>query len=304
MPPKKAAAETSNAPAEELLEEDQKTDVIKPVKKVSPHPSTMEMVKEALTVLDQRKGVSAQAIRTFIKEKYRTVDEMRLKTMVRKALVKGIDSGAFVRPASSSTTTGAQGRFRLAVRKPKAVKSKEVKENVNPNVKEAKEKLGDVKTKKGTSAAVGETKPKRAKKNDSSAPKVAPAKKPKAKRAAGAADDGVPEPKIQKASKASKGEEAEEKSNTKKGGKKVARKTPGDPDAEGSLGKKGEKKEAQKPEEAKNAAEATVPKKGGKKTPQKAADDGGEQSSSKSSGKKSKKGSRKITFNLHFISTY
>lgn len=87
--------------------------ISKAVRKVSPHPSTMEMVKEALTELDQRKGVSAQAIRTFIKEKYTTVDETRLKTMVRKALVKGIDSGALVRPANSTTTTGAQGRFRV-----------------------------------------------------------------------------------------------------------------------------------------------------------------------------------------------
>lgn len=83
------------------------------MRKASPHPSTMEMVKEALMVLDQRKGVSAQAIRTFIKQKYTTVDETRLKTMMRKALVKGIDSGTFVRPANSSTMTGAQGRFRV-----------------------------------------------------------------------------------------------------------------------------------------------------------------------------------------------
>lgn len=83
------------------------------MRKVPPHPSTMEMVKEALTALDQRKGVSAQAIRTFIKEKHKTVDETRLKTMVRKALVKGIESGALVRPANSTTTTGAQGRFRV-----------------------------------------------------------------------------------------------------------------------------------------------------------------------------------------------
>lgn len=135
----------------------------KAVRKVSPHPPTMEMVKEALLALDQRKGVSAQAIRSFIKEKYRTVDETRLKTMARKALVKGLESGVFVRPANSTTTTGAQGRFRvrscfmldlfnpmlwfslmllspqLADRKSKAVKSKEAKENTNPNANQAKE---------------------------------------------------------------------------------------------------------------------------------------------------------------------
>lgn len=83
-------------------------------RKVSPHPSTMEMVKEALKELDSRKGVSAQAIRGYIKEKYTTVDETRLKFMVRRSLNKGIETGVFVRPANSgSTTTGAQGRFRV-----------------------------------------------------------------------------------------------------------------------------------------------------------------------------------------------
>lgn len=83
-------------------------------RKVSPHPSTMEMVKEALKELDSKKGVSTQAIRGYIKEKYKTVDETRLKFMVRRALNKGLETGVFVRPANSaSTTTGAQGRFRV-----------------------------------------------------------------------------------------------------------------------------------------------------------------------------------------------
>lgn len=76
------------------------------------HPPAMEMVKEALKELDSRKGVSAQAVRTFIKEKHPTVDESRLKFMVRRALVKGLESGTLVRPANSNST-GAQGRFRV-----------------------------------------------------------------------------------------------------------------------------------------------------------------------------------------------
>lgn len=112
-------------------------------------------------VLDQRKGVSVQAIRGFIKQKYTTVDETRLKMMLRRTLLKGLESGIFVRPANS-TMTGAQGRFRvrnlfkqvfinkhllvskiffsslllsspqLAVRKPQPVKSKEAKGSTNP----------------------------------------------------------------------------------------------------------------------------------------------------------------------------
>ncbi|KAL0192048.1 hypothetical protein M9458_010344, partial [Cirrhinus mrigala] len=106
-------------------------------RKASPHPSTMEMVKEALKELDSRKGVSAQAIRGYIKERYTTVDETRLKFMVRRALNKGIETGVFVRPANSgSTTTGAQGRFRIAKTKTKEAKTQS-KENADPNVQKA-----------------------------------------------------------------------------------------------------------------------------------------------------------------------
>ncbi|XP_053346949.1 protein B4 [Clarias gariepinus] len=291
MGPKKAAAEVSSPPstgAEDQLMEEQKEDSpvvgTKAVRKASPHPTTMEMLKEALMELDQRKGVSAQAIRAFIKEKYTTVDETRLKTMVRKALVKGIDSGVFVRPANSATTTGAQGRFRLAVRKP--AKSKEAKENANPNVSKAKEpkvKMGDVKTKKTKSAAVEGDKPKKTKKNDVSASKVAPAKKPKAKRAAGETSEGESEPKTQKKSKASKGEGAE-KSGAKKGGRKAAQKAEGDV----SPASEGEQTEVQE-----GGAESVAPvqKRGGKKAGQKAED--GQQNGTKSSGKKGKKAAEK-----------
>ncbi|XP_076866785.1 linker histone H1M [Brachyhypopomus gauderio] len=198
MAPKKAAALTSSSPkdSENKVSDEPKADgpggSRRPgaVRKVSPHPPTMEMIKEALKALDSRKGVSAQAIRGFIKQKYRTVDENRVNLMVRKALVKGIESGAFVRPATSSTNTGAQGRFRLAVRKPKetkpAKKAKEAKENADPNVGKAKEPKAK---------ETGAEKPKPVKKVKSAGEKtkkggvssVAPAKKPKAKQLAGGA---------------------------------------------------------------------------------------------------------------------
>lgn len=71
------------------------------------------MLKEALKQLDTRKGVSSQAIRSYITEKYPSVDTVRLKYMMRKALAKGLESGMLVRPANS-TATGAQGRFRVS----------------------------------------------------------------------------------------------------------------------------------------------------------------------------------------------
>uniref|UniRef100_A0A8C2FVN7 Linker histone H1M n=1 Tax=Cyprinus carpio TaxID=7962 RepID=A0A8C2FVN7_CYPCA len=212
-------------------------------RKVSPHPSTMEMVKEALKELDSRKGVSAQAIRGYIKEKYTTVDETRLKFMVRRTLNKGIETGVFVRPANSgSTTTGAQGRFRIAS-KTKAKEAKvQSKENADPNVKKApKPKKAKATKAKGEEAskekkstkkkeATDDAKPKTPER-DGTASKVAPAKKPKAKNAAG---EGGTEPKPSKAKKASKASKGVEEPAAKKAGKKTAKAEDGELGEEGA----------------------------------------------------------------------
>ena len=75
----------------------------------------MVMVKNAVKELDSRKGVSSQAIRNSIQAKYPTMELVRLKYMVRKALIKGLENGTLVRPANSTAAaTGAQGRFRVS----------------------------------------------------------------------------------------------------------------------------------------------------------------------------------------------
>ncbi|KAK7165453.1 hypothetical protein R3I94_003723 [Phoxinus phoxinus] len=250
MPPKKASAapaaaipkdsENEAIDAQPDAPESRKTTV----RKVSPHPSTMEMVKEALKELDSRKGVSAQAIRSYIKEKYKTVDETRLNSMVRKTLNKGIETGMFVRPVNSgATTTGAQGRFRIAAK----TKGKEAKvpskENADPNVEKASKPKkakatkakgeGTSKEKKSTKKkeATDDAKPKTPE-SDATASKVAPAKKPKVKNAAG---EGGPEPKPSKAKRASKAsKEGAEEPAAKKGGKKTAAKA-----EDGDSGEKG-----------------------------------------------------------------
>lgn len=84
------------------------------LRKLATHPSTAIMVKEALKELDSRKGVSSQAIQNYIKQKYPSVDLVRLKHLVRRALKKGIETGTLVRPANSSVTTGAMGKFRVS----------------------------------------------------------------------------------------------------------------------------------------------------------------------------------------------
>ncbi|KPP58926.1 hypothetical protein Z043_123207 [Scleropages formosus] len=163
MPPKKVKS-VESSDSEELFPppdppkrpkeaEKSKADPPKPPKarvarKASAHPSTMEMVKEALKALDSRKGSSAQAIRGYILDKYPSVDAVRLKYMLRKALTKGIESGDLVRPANSSGN-GAQGRFRIPAKsKTKEIKAK-ASENTDPNAGRAlKAEKAAVKTSK------------------------------------------------------------------------------------------------------------------------------------------------------------
>ncbi|XP_037303941.2 protein B4 [Pungitius pungitius] len=182
MPPKKSAADP---PASDAPVEDKKSNS-------ATHPSTAVMVKEALKALDSRKGVSSHAIQTFIGQKHPSVDLVRLKHLVRRALKKGIETGTLVRPANSNVTTGATGKFRLA---PNTKEAKTKTENVDPNVlKDEAKKLKKAGAAKKRDAGEEEDKskeakpPKKSKKekeattSDPPASKVAPAKKPKAKK--------------------------------------------------------------------------------------------------------------------------
>lgn len=76
------------------------------------HPPTLQMVKEALQALDEKKGASAIAIRRFILAKYPTVDSIRLKYLLKRALSKGLSCGDLVRHNSSSV--GATGTFKVS----------------------------------------------------------------------------------------------------------------------------------------------------------------------------------------------
>ncbi|XP_032369563.1 linker histone H1M [Etheostoma spectabile] len=198
MPPKKPAADFADPPAPSSSEaaEEAKTDAAA-LRKLTAHPSTAIMVKEALKALDTRKGVSSPAIQNYIKQKYPSVDLVRLKHFVRKALNKGLETGTLVRPANSTVTTGAKGKFRLA---PKVKEAKPKAENVDPNEQNAakdgakKPKKTGTTKKKDTAneeAKSPEVLPKRSKKEKEAIPKAAPAKKPKAKKAAEKVDLAV-----------------------------------------------------------------------------------------------------------------
>ncbi|XP_026202428.1 protein B4 [Anabas testudineus] len=263
MPPKKPAADSadpssSDAPVEEKLEK--KTDAAT-VRKIAAHPSTAIMVKEALKELDSRKGVSSQAIQSFIKQKYPSVDLVRLKHFVRRALKKGIENGTLVRPANSGVATGAMGKFRLA---PKIKESKPKNENVDPNAQKAPKpvkegakkpkKAGATKkkdsTKEQTNSQEDSKPPKKSKKAEGAATtKAAPAKKPKAKLAAenedgdGTADSTKPKGEGDAASKAPKTKVAKTTKEAKAGkaSKSKAAKTGSDASASKATGKRGKK---------------------------------------------------------------
>ncbi|XP_071349557.1 linker histone H1M [Trachinotus anak] len=256
MPPKKPAADSaeptvpspsSDAPVEEKAEA--KSDAAA-LRKLAAHPSTAIMVKEALKELDSRKGVSSQAIQNYIKQKYPSVDLVRLKHLVRKTLKKGIENGTLVRPANSSVTTGAMGKFRLA---PKVKEPKPKTENMDPNVQKAPKpakdgakkpaNAGATKKKDGASEQAKsqeDSKPsKKSKENEEAATsKSAPVKKPKAKKAAEKGDDkGTSASSKTKAAKATKEAKAGKPSQSKAA--KAGSKAPSSK-ATGKRGKKAE----------------------------------------------------------------
>ncbi|KAM9361280.1 linker histone H1M [Symphorus nematophorus] len=201
MPPKKPAADSADPPvpssSESPAEEKKTGQNAAALRKLTAHPTTAIMVREALKELDSRKGVSSQAIQNYIKQKYPTVDLVRLKHLVRRYLKKGIETGTLVRPANANVSTGATGKFRLAP-KVKEAKPKST-ENTDPNVQKKpkaakdgakKPKKAGAANKKGTANEQAKTKEdskpaKKPKKDEEAATsKAAPAKKPKAKKAA------------------------------------------------------------------------------------------------------------------------
>lgn len=186
------------------------------------HPSTLSMVLEALRKNTDRKGATVPSIRTYILTTYPSVDSVRLRVLLRRALGKGMEQGLLIRP-TNSTAKGATGRFKLAPARPKTLKK--VSENSDPNgeqVPKAKKVVsrkskpagaaakkpkptGDAakKTvKKVAASSKSETAVPKAKVDSDKASKI-PAKKPKEKVATkGAAKEKTSEKKGEQAAKA------------------------------------------------------------------------------------------------------
>ncbi|XP_061457116.1 protein B4-like [Rhineura floridana] len=176
------------------------------------HPPTLTMVIEAMKVLNERKGVSAVAIKHYILNRYPEVDPIRLKYYLRVAFAKGMEKGYLVRPLNSSAR-GVTGRFKLGAQKPKSRKgekkeaaaaaaaeelppldgktaSKPTKAARKPKAKAAAEKLGRRGKKEGPASARAEGEEKKSaskqsKANAGEGPGKAPRKERKGKASEG-----------------------------------------------------------------------------------------------------------------------
>ena len=73
------------------------------------HPTYQHMIQEAVATLNERKGVSREAIIKYISKKYDVGSNVNM--LVRKAIGKMSDKKELVR--TSTKTTGAIGKFKL-----------------------------------------------------------------------------------------------------------------------------------------------------------------------------------------------
>lgn len=76
----------------------------------SSHPKMYDMLMEAVNELNERKGVSVPAIKSYITDKYKTFDQSKMKHLLKKALEKALELGTLVRV---KTPDGATGRHSL-----------------------------------------------------------------------------------------------------------------------------------------------------------------------------------------------
>lgn len=106
-------------------------------------PKTVDLVVSAIRKRKDRKGCSAQAIRSYIKLTYR-VAPRSLNTMVRRAILSGLKTGVVVR-AKGDKSTGAKGRFRAG--RPKLFRKQPAKRA--KKAKTARKKRSKSTTKKG-----------------------------------------------------------------------------------------------------------------------------------------------------------
>lgn len=136
------------------------------------HPPYIEMAKDAIVSLGDKKGASVPAIQSYIVGKY-TLDADIVKQHLKPALAKGLENGALVRPKNSDAK-GYTGRFKINKEKAsEEAKAKKLKE------KAAKEKAAKKVTGEGAKKKPLKKKPptgENAKKKTSATKKKTPTK--------------------------------------------------------------------------------------------------------------------------------
>ncbi|XP_060560266.1 late histone H1-like isoform X2 [Ruditapes philippinarum] len=101
------------------------------------HPTYLEMAKEAITSLSDKKGSTVPSIQSYIAGKY-AIDGDTVRIHLKPALAKGLENGTLARPKNSDAK-GYTGRFK--VDKAKATNEEKEKEKKKKlKEKEAKEK--------------------------------------------------------------------------------------------------------------------------------------------------------------------
>jgi len=128
-----------------------KVDSLPSVKRLSAvnHPPYSQMVAEAMNALQQRKGVSRLAIRSWIIANHKINDVKPVVRNIRLTLAKAVESGVVTQVKQSF-------HINKAVIKAKLLADKKLKKNALANAKAAKKKL-----------AAGKKKPSVAKKSKS-----------------------------------------------------------------------------------------------------------------------------------------
>ncbi|EPQ11924.1 Histone H1oo [Myotis brandtii] len=80
----------------------------------------LRMVLEALQAGEQHRGTSVRAIKLYILQKYPTVDAIRFKSLLKRALDTGMQRGLLIRPINSRAR-GATGSFKLVPKQKKKI---------------------------------------------------------------------------------------------------------------------------------------------------------------------------------------
>ncbi|CAB3236290.1 unnamed protein product [Arctia plantaginis] len=163
--PKKTTKKMPKSPSEDLLKKKQVKKNIETQKEDTKKLSTKFMIHQALIDLKSRKGVSLQAIKKYLTEKY-NVDTEKINYIIKKYIKKAVEEGTIIQTKG----IGASGSFKLVALKEKKAKPKKKKEEKEGNEKAKKtdktKKMKETSKKSLEKAVKSKTKQKEGKSED------------------------------------------------------------------------------------------------------------------------------------------